>query len=76
MACEYYNFGHGLTCMYRVRNPEPNYHDEIEKLDKSISYKMRQVEHFYRTNRPRVAEKIEFEVIGLMTKKKELEEKL
>ena len=75
-ACEYYNFGHGLTCMYRVRNPMPNYRDEIEKLNKSISYKMRQVDHFYQSNRPRVAEKIEFEVISLMAKKKELEDKL
>ena len=73
-ACEYYNFGHGLTCMYHVRNPGPKPWDEIEKLNKSISYKMRQVEHFYQTNRPKVAEKIEFEVITLMAKKRELEE--
>lgn len=76
MACEYYNFGHGLTCMYHVRNPKLDYKAELEKLGRRIDYKMRQVEHFYNTNRPRVAEKIEFEVIGLMAKKKELEEKL
>lgn len=62
--------------MYHVRNPKRDYKAELEKLDRRIDYKMRQIEHFYNTSRPRVAEKIEFEVISLMTEKKELEKLL
>ncbi len=72
-SCEYYNFGNGLICMYHVQNPKPDHKGELEKVERQISYKMRQIEHFYNTNRPRVAEKIEREVMSLMAKKKELE---
>lgn len=73
-SCKYYG-GHSanLKCRYHIHNPKPDYKGDIEKVDRQIHYKMRQIEHFYSTNRPRVAEKIEFEVIDLMAKKKELE---
>lgn len=76
MACSYYNFGHGLTCMYYVRNPKTDYKAELEKVNRKIDYKMRQVEHFYSINRPRVAENIEFEIITLIAERRNLEEKL
>lgn len=76
-SCKYYG-GHSasLKCRYHIHNPKPDYKAEIEKLDRQMHYKMQRIEHFYSTNRPRVAERIEFEVITLKAKKNELEKML
>ncbi|MBR3785989.1 MAG: hypothetical protein IKJ77_06270 [Firmicutes bacterium] len=72
--CAYYNPEVGaLKCRYYIYHPKIDYDGENEKIDRQIRHKMQQIEHFYGKSMPRVAEKIELEVINLMAKKKELE---
>lgn len=74
--CDYYNQEVGaLKCRYYIYHPKIDYDAEIEKIDRQIHHKMNQIEHFYNKSMPRVAEKIELEVMRLGTQKRELEHK-
>jgi len=74
--CEYYNPKvSALKCRYYIYHPKIDYDAEIEKIDRQIRHKMNQIEHFYNKSMPRVAEKIELEVICLGNQKRELEHK-
>lgn len=74
--CAYYNPEVGaLKCRYYIYHPKIDYDGEIEKIDQQIHHKMQKIEHFYQKSMPRVAEKIELEVIRLGQQKKELEHK-
>ncbi|NBH61595.1 hypothetical protein D1155_08030 [Anaerotruncus sp. 80] len=74
--CGYYNPSPmGLHCRYYIYNPRPDYDGEIDKLRRQIEIKERQAEHFYRDNKPWIAEKIEREVSWLRGQKREWERK-
>lgn len=74
--CCYYNPDPmGLACRYYIYNPKPDYRGEIYKLDRQIETKERQVEHFYSSNKPWIAEKIEAELGWIKRQKAELEKK-
>ena len=74
--CEYYDSNvMALTCRYYIYHPKIDYVGEIEKLSRQIEHKMKQIERFYNKSMPRVAEKIELEVMRLGNQKRELEHK-
>ncbi|WP_251616175.1 hypothetical protein [Senimuribacter intestinalis] len=76
MECAYYDPSPmGLHCRYHIYNPKPDYRGEIEKLSRQIAVKERQVEHFYQSDRPWIAEKIERETSWLRRQKREWERK-
>lgn len=74
--CSYYNPEVGaLKCRYYIYNPWIDYDGEIEKVSRRIHHKEKQIAHFYQKSMPRVAQRIEIEVMQLLKEKKELEHK-
>lgn len=75
-SCQYYNSEVGnLKCRFYIYNPKIDYDADIEKVTRQIRYKMSLAEEFYEKSMPRVAEKIELEIIKLTAQKRELENK-
>lgn len=63
------------ACRYHICNPKPDYKGELYKLDRQIATKEKQIDHFYRTNKPWIAQKIESELSWVRRQRAELEEK-
>lgn len=76
MECGYYEHN-ALTapCRYHVYNPKPDYRSEIEKLERQIAVKERQIERFYQNDKSWIAEKIEKEASWLRGEKRKWERK-
>ncbi len=74
--CGYYDPAPmGLRCRWYIHHPRIDYRSEIEKLNRQIQTKERQIERFYENNKPWVAEKIEAETSWLRNDRREMERK-
>lgn len=63
------------ACRYYIVNPKPDYRGEIYKLNRQIEMKERQIEHFYSTNKPWIAQKVEAELSWIRHQRAEMKRK-
>ena len=75
--CRYYSADTlTVACRYSIEHPHIDLNDELKKINQVIETKEKQINYYYRNNKPWIAQRIEAALSWQYAKKRELEEEI